>query len=39
MQYSEGISHVFVNGRAVVTPDGYTGELPGQVLRRGRRLS
>lgn len=39
VRFPTGISHVFVNGRAVVTPDGLTGELPGQVLRRGRFLA
>ncbi len=36
MQYPTGIQYVFVNGCPVVTPDGYTGKLPGIVLRRGR---
>jgi len=31
-QYPAGIEYVFVNGLAVVTPEGHTGALPGQVL-------
>ena len=33
-QYPAGIEYVFVNGQAVVTPEGHTGALPGQVLRK-----
>ena len=33
-QYPTGIEWVFVNGQAVVTPEGHTGELPGRVLER-----
>lgn len=36
IQYPKGIQYVFVNGCLVVTPDRYTGELPGMVLKRGR---
>ncbi len=32
--YPVGIEYVFVNGQAVVTPQGHTGALPGQVLRK-----
>jgi N-acyl-D-amino-acid deacylase len=31
-QYPEGIAYVFVNGTAVVTPEGHTGALPGAIL-------
>ncbi len=31
-QYPTGIEYVFVNGQAVITPDGHTGALPGRVL-------
>jgi N-acyl-D-aspartate/D-glutamate deacylase len=31
-QYPTGIEWVFVNGQAVVTPEGHTGALPGEVL-------
>lgn len=34
-QYPAGIEYVFVNGEAVVTPDGHTGALPGAILQRG----
>jgi hypothetical protein len=30
------MSHVFVNGREVAHAGGYTGNLPGTVLRSGR---
>jgi N-acyl-D-amino-acid deacylase len=33
-QFPEGILHVLVNGRIVVTNEALTGELPGKVLRR-----
>jgi N-acyl-D-amino-acid deacylase len=33
-QYPVGIEYVFVNGSAVVTPEGHTGALPGQILER-----
>jgi N-acyl-D-amino-acid deacylase len=33
-QYPEGIAYVFVNGEAVITPEGHTGALPGRVLER-----
>jgi N-acyl-D-amino-acid deacylase len=32
--YPVGIEYVFVNGQAVVTPEGHTGALPGQILRK-----
>jgi N-acyl-D-amino-acid deacylase len=31
-QYPEGIAYVYVNGQAVITPEGHTGALPGRVL-------
>jgi N-acyl-D-amino-acid deacylase len=31
-RYPEGIPYVFVNGQAVVTPEGHSGALPGRVL-------
>jgi N-acyl-D-amino-acid deacylase len=31
-QYPVGIEYVFVNGLAVVTPQGHSGALPGQIL-------
>ena len=37
-RYPEGISHVFVNGVAVVLDGHPTGARPGRVLRRGRDL-
>lgn len=33
-QYPVGIEYVFVNGQAVVMPEGHTGALPGQILPR-----
>jgi N-acyl-D-amino-acid deacylase len=33
-QYPTGIEWVFVNGQAVVTPEGHTGALAGTVLTR-----
>jgi N-acyl-D-amino-acid deacylase len=33
-QYPSGIEYVFVNGRAVITPQGHTGALPGRILSR-----
>ena len=33
-QFSEGMSHVIVNGRFVLRDGKMTGELPGRVLRR-----
>jgi len=33
-QYPTGIEYVFVNGQAVVTPEGHTGALPGRILER-----
>jgi N-acyl-D-amino-acid deacylase len=33
-QYPEGIQYVFVNGEAVITPEGHTGALPGRVLEQ-----
>ena len=35
-QLSEGMVHVFVNGRAAIRDGEVTGELPGRVLRKGR---
>lgn len=32
-QFPEGISHVFVNGRAVVADAAVTGDAPGRVIR------
>jgi N-acyl-D-amino-acid deacylase len=34
-QYATGISTVIVNGVVVIDAGEHTGELPGQVLRRG----
>ncbi len=34
-QYAAGISTILVNGVAVIDAGEHTGELPGQVLRRG----
>lgn len=34
-RYSEGMVHVFVNGRAAVRNGDFTGERPGRVLRKG----
>jgi N-acyl-D-amino-acid deacylase len=31
-QYPAGIAYVYVNGQAVITPEGHTGALPGRVL-------
>ena len=31
-QYPTGIAHVYVNGQAVITPEGHTGALAGTVL-------
>jgi N-acyl-D-amino-acid deacylase len=33
-QYPVGIEYVFVNGQAVITPEGHTGALPGEILER-----
>jgi N-acyl-D-amino-acid deacylase len=33
-QYPTGIEYVYVNGQAVITPDGHTGALPGRILER-----
>jgi N-acyl-D-amino-acid deacylase len=33
-RYPAGIEYVYVNGRAVITPQGHTGALPGRVLGR-----
>lgn len=35
-QFPDGISHVFVNGRAVIEGGEFTAALPGRVLRAGR---
>jgi len=35
-QHSEGIEHVFINGRAAVLAGEETGERPGRLLRAGR---
>ena len=32
---AKGVEHVLVNGRAIVSGGGITGDLPGQVLRSG----
>ena len=32
--YPEGIEYVFVNGKLVVNHQSFTGDLPGQVLRK-----
>lgn len=34
-EYPLGIDYVFVNGTAVVTPAGHTGQRPGKVLAKG----
>jgi N-acyl-D-aspartate/D-glutamate deacylase len=34
-RYPEGIAYVYVNGEAVIVPDGHTGALPGRVLNMG----
>ena len=36
-RYSEGMVHVFVNGRAAIRDGAFTGERPGRVLRKGAR--
>ena len=33
---ARGVKHLFVNGRAVVTDDRFTGDLGGTLLRSGR---
>ncbi|MCP4691256.1 MAG: D-aminoacylase [Desulfobacterales bacterium] len=33
-QYATGVAHVIVNGRLVIEKGEYTGELPGEVLRK-----
>ena len=33
-QYPVGIEYVFVNGQAVITPEGHTGALPGEILEK-----
>ena len=38
-QYAAGISHVLINGEAVIEDGEHTGALPGQVLRRGVDLA
>lgn len=35
-QYSDGIVHVFVNGRAVVSEGKVTGQTPGRMLRKNK---
>jgi N-acyl-D-amino-acid deacylase len=35
-QYPSGLSHVFVNGTAVVADGKHTGARPGRALRRGK---
>jgi len=35
-QYPAGIAYVFVNGQAVVTPQGHSGALPGEILAHHR---
>jgi N-acyl-D-aspartate/D-glutamate deacylase len=35
-QYSEGIVHLFVNGKLVLRDGKHTGERPGRALRHGR---
>jgi N-acyl-D-amino-acid deacylase len=34
--FSEGVSHVIVNGKAVLRDRKMTGQLPGRILRRAR---
>lgn len=34
-QFPDGIDHVLVNGREVVSPAGHSGALPGRVLAKG----
>ena len=34
-QFSEGMEHVFVNGKAVITVSEISGQLPGYALRKG----
>jgi N-acyl-D-amino-acid deacylase len=36
MQYSTGVSEVFVNGVQVIKDGEHTGAKPGRALRRGR---
>jgi N-acyl-D-amino-acid deacylase len=36
-QYSEGMIHVFVNGKQVLKDGEHTGALPGRALRAGGR--
>jgi len=33
-QYPAGIEYVLVNGQAVITPQGHTGALPGEILQK-----
>jgi N-acyl-D-aspartate/D-glutamate deacylase len=33
-RFSTGIEHLYVNGQAVLTPDGATSNRPGKVLSR-----
>lgn len=33
-RYPVGIEYVFVNGQMVVTPEGHTGALPGEILQK-----
>ena len=33
-QYSEGVEYLLINGRLVLDKGEYTGELPGEVLKR-----
>ncbi len=37
--FSEGVSHVIVNGKAVLRDRKMTGELPGRILRKPKRES
>jgi N-acyl-D-amino-acid deacylase len=36
-QYPQGIEYVFCNGQIVVSPEGHSGALPGDVLERPAR--
>ena len=38
-RFSAGITHVFVNGRAIISGGALTGEMPGRVLRGPARVA